>query len=893
LTESSASTTPELKRQANKQVGKSESKFFESIQASSIFDDRLKSLAANDTRIKYYESIANAEIMNEANTELNNGGEKYVTDWFKKDPKTANPKDVATGFILMYRYQAIGDYESAIAVAQKLRDVGTNAGQTVQMFSILGRLTPDGMLMYAQKSLDEAFETMVKGRTQAWIDANKDKFKLTNEDIDFIRRRTWQAAQLPEGRDKRILLGEIAARIQNKIPPQKGQNIRALQRISLLLNPKTNVRNVLGNVTITPMHIVSDFFAAPIDKLISKKTDVRTTGLYDISSVKGFKKGFYESYDDFRRQINTRDIEANRFEIGEGKSFSESHKFKPLNALSKALNALDRTTTFLLDAGDRPFLEMWFINSLNNQMRLNNVTTPTAEMIEIARQDALSRTWQDTNNYTRSVSAIKKAMNHIRIPGLNYGLGDIVIKFVKTPANLTKAIVDFSPVGLVKALSVEAARFTNAVKTGQVTPQMQRDFVRNLGNGIAGSLLYLIVHALVSSGKIELTGDESERDKETDFSRNVLGVQSYSVKIGDKYYSYDWAQPVAATLAIIADFMEGKETESDSSAYQRIKDAIDAGGKVLFDQSFMQSIKAFFEEDNPLRGIYKAILNEPAAFVPQLFSQFASLGDDTVRTSYVYGDDLQTSQNKIKARIPGLRQQLEPVVDVLGRDVENKNNVFDVFFNPSNVNAMKETPEGSEMYRVYSVTGETGALPSTAPYYVMKNNKKIILTPEQRTQYQRITGQTAVNLVSNLLNNVQYQNLSYKEKADVLSRINSYSAALAKKRVLDIEPSKEMKSVFEAEEAGIPMSEYLLYRAMIRGIEADKDKEGKPISGTKKAKVVEVINSLNLTPEQKDFLYLEDGYSEKEINQTPWHRQSSSSSTDWLYNFWGGVLGGN
>ena len=68
----------------------------------------------------------------------------------------------------------------------------------------------------------------------------------------------------------------------------------------------------------------------------------------------------------------------------------------------------------------------------------------------------------------------------------------------------------------------------------------------------------------------------------------------------------------------------------------------------------MQSIKVLFEEDNPLRGIYKGILNEPAAFVPQLFSQFASLGDDTVRTSYVYGDDLQTSQNKIKARIPGI-----------------------------------------------------------------------------------------------------------------------------------------------------------------------------------------------------------------------------------------------
>ena len=46
-----------------------------------------------------------------------------------------------------------------------------------------------------------------------------------------------------------------------------------------------------------------------------------------------------------------------------------------------------------------------------------------------------------------------------------------------------------------------------------------------------------------------------------------------------------------------------------------------------------------------------------------------------------------------------------------------------------------------------------------------------------------------------------------------------------------------MKSVFEAEEAGIPMSEYLLLQGDdYEELEADKDKEGKPISGTKKSK---------------------------------------------------------
>ena len=158
------------------------------------------------------------------------------------------------------------------------------------------------------------------------------------------------------------------------------------------------------------------------------------------------------------------------------KSFNENGRIKPLNALAKALNGLDRTTSFLLDAGDRPFFEMWFINSLNSQAKLNNVDAPTAEMIEIARNDALTRTWQDNNKFTRFVSGIKKGLNVVNIRG--YGLGDVFIKFVKTPANLTKAVVDFSPVGLVKSLSVDAVKFKNAVETGQATSQMQRDFVK-------------------------------------------------------------------------------------------------------------------------------------------------------------------------------------------------------------------------------------------------------------------------------------------------------------------------------------------------------------------------------------------------------------------------------
>lgn len=54
-------------------------------------------------------------------------------------------------------------------------------------------------------------------------------------------------------------------------------------------------------------------------------------------------------------------------------------------------------------------------------------------------------------------------------------------------------------------------------------------------------------------------------------------------------------------------------------------------------------------------------------------------------------------------------------------------------------------------------------------------------------------------------------------------------------------------------------------------LEADKDENGNPVSGSKKEKVVEAINKLPLSQKQKDKLYLSRGYSEKDLNSLPWN----------------------
>lgn len=75
----------------------------------------------------------------------------------------------------------------------------------------------------------------------------------------------------------------------------------------------------------------------------------------------------------------------------------------------------------------------------------------------------------------------------------------------------------------------------------------------------------------------------------------------------------------------------------------------------------------------------------------------------------------------------------------------------------------------------------------------------------------------------------------------------------------------------EANAEGVDFDDYFDFYFATREIEADKDASGKSISGSKKEKVLAAIDAMDITDEQKDALYLLQGYSEKTINEAPWN----------------------
>ena len=64
--------------------------------------------------------------------------------------------------------------------------MGTSAGQAVQAYNIMARMSPEGMFYYAQSELNEAFNKMIEGKSKQWIEKNQDKFTLTPEETQTI-----------------------------------------------------------------------------------------------------------------------------------------------------------------------------------------------------------------------------------------------------------------------------------------------------------------------------------------------------------------------------------------------------------------------------------------------------------------------------------------------------------------------------------------------------------------------------------------------------------------------------------------------------------------------------------------------------------------------------------
>lgn len=657
---------------------------------------------------------------------------------------------------------------------------------------------------------DDAEKKLAKLREDLY---NKQKVELGEKDIEEVRKLMTQAQTMPDGYEKDVIISKAMNVINDKIPATTPEKLKAIQRISLLGNAKTMVRNVVGNVVFGGVETTtSGVVGSQIDKLVSKafKTELRSVDMFDWGELKkGFKEGYKRAWRDYAERMDVTGG-LHKFDAKAGKIFLEHGKididsaenfkgiFKELKQMSQVerfeggkkvkdlidwsspetawksfkklpedtrlaymFNRMNESVNFGLKLGDSPFKLAYFNDTMAGLKKLNP-NRPIAELEEVANMIMLQRTFQETGAISRAFTQARSAINM----GKKFGMGDFILPFTSTPANIMQRIIDYSPLGLVNSF-----RYAKELRAG-ATVLNQRKLVDSLTRSFTGTGLLAAGYLMAKQG---LINPGISKDPDLNKLRKEIGIQPYSFNVFGKNITYDWSQPLSTLIAIGSDmYNEGKSEEDMGKA---IWNAIESGGATLTDQTLLRGMQQLFGGESPVDGLMDSIKNVPTQFIPTLLSQVARTIDPKDRD---YWDPALKGQlmNPLKARIPFIRQGLEAQVGTLGEDVDPGGfltRAFSNFFSPANIRNIQGTEVQQEIMRLYDAkTGRTKHLPRvvskkiTARDPKTREEVKFDLTPQERTKLQRTTGEMTQKVYQRIINSLTYKNMTDEAKHDYL-----------------------------------------------------------------------------------------------------------------------------
>ena len=853
----------------NTPKGKKVSKFFSNTITNSPFAQNIINVLGTNTDITYYTPITNEDTLRKAMDDIAEKGEDSVYDFLGKENLDA--VDVGKAVLLTNYYKLTGDLAKQEMIWSKLSGYGTKYGQFIQALSMLKYMSPEAVANSFQSDLNIALEKMKSSNDPAisrWIQdqMNVDQLTLTDAERTWIMEMVDRASKLdPDSHEYKVKMAQVYAYIANKIPKSFTNKLKTFRRLSMLANAKTQVRNVLGNVGALPVNILGDIGGSWLDKRLARYTNTRTQGNVRLQeSISGARQGYQESSRDKRLGINTQNINAYEFQSGQ--------TFNNKTLGGKVLNTIERWTNFGLDLGDRPFEQAYYRNALANIMSLNGHEFATELDKQLARDEAEEKVWKNKGKMADLAIATRNTLNKVHIGEL--GLGDMILPFVLTPANLAAATYKYSPAAVL-SVAKNAMEFSKTIKGNTTHEQKvlaQKKLVDSFGKMTAGTVLYAIAYAISKAGKI--TGGEDD-DKEVAAMMKSLGWQEYSVKIGDKYYSYDWAEPFANPFAVMAEIQRQQQDskfENNSeltNTLQVIAEAFKIGGTRLQDQSFLASLQSIFSgQDSIAEGFIDFAAGLPASFVPTAAKQLADIMDGSAKMTYDKNSVFNTALNKMLVKIPGAKSLLPTKQTTLGNDarkyqeVENIGNLLGNIFNstisPANVSIDTAGEIGEEFIDVYNHTGDATIMPQIAVKNITYGSEKYQFTLEQQANLQKAMGDIVKTGMNELLFNDVYNTASYTDKATALTSLVQYAKGKALEQTGYV-PNYQIKSGNASQinnyvNSGLSVGEAVMYDSLINPIKGEKDANGDTIAGSENGAKAYTIMNMAISDKSKNVM---------------------------------------
>lgn len=684
---------------------------------------------------------------------------------------------------------------------------------------------------------------------------------LSQEDLDYAVDTFRRISDMPDSRERYDLEMSVYGRMANYMPARGfADRLNNIRYLCMLGNSRTHIRNLMGNVMMGTVTRAKDNVAGVMQLALPQNERTKAVGTMLTADGRRMVNRARDYADNQMYSILYQD---GRWNMDTGLQAARNTYTTPVG---RAIGRLSDINGGALEAEDNFFLRSAFGNSMASFLKArgydSSIFDATDEHSRAVLRQAAAQALEDAREATFHEdnflsTAFRNFSNDTRRHGLAgqivYAVTEGILPFKKTPINIAKNALEYNPVGgAVEAIYRGA--------TGQGATRVMDAAAK----GVTGTAILGAGYLLAKNGL--LTGGASGDDRADNYNE-MLGDQNYAVKIpGKGTYTLDWASPSSVPLLIGAQIAKDQEDGGEFNLTQTL-DRMRQITQPILETTMLQGLNdtldsvSYADSNDKLATLATSALGSFAnQFVPTALGQVARTVDDTRRNSYGGGDtkterDIGYNIRKMENKIPGLSKESEPYIDQWGREEASLDGTDDSaggmflrgaynMLSPGYVSAESITPVDEYLQGLYGSTNDSHVLPEKASSKITVDSKDYYMTPEEKTEYAKTSGQTAYDIVDSLRQNDMFLKLPEDQQSALVQEAYSVAKTVGGVAAVGDGVSGTNSKAYEAyQQGGVPTLESYLLAKNATDIARDEKREATG-SDTASLDTVETWNTL-------------------------------------------------
>ena len=580
---------------------------------------------------------------------------------------------------------------------------------------------PESVIKYAAKALEDIRSIDSKEKLIRLIldTTEKQNVRLGRLDVKMLKNQRIEFL-------RESAAASVMQTAQDYIPSSLGEKISNIQLLAQLTNSVTFMRNIAGNAAFSALDKLGNNVGVLADMALAKATGRRTVGVETPAFIPG-KKAKAQRRQGLGRAERSYIKTTLATGGGEGgKYMPQKQVWNGGSRVARVMNEWNRALGHMLTDTDE------FFKGMAEESVRQSLTAYADSLAKMGMSDAAIaeeldnmmkyRTFQDDNRVSKLTSGMKKALNRLGFADHSFGLGDLVIKYPKIPANIVMRSIEYSPAGYAKVILC-AGKIMADGGLKNMPPKEQRALALTLGRATAGTGLMLTAAALASVGAITSPDDDDERERLereggsyglelnlSAISRLIKsgGESGEKLRDGDVLVQLTGLEPVSQIIR------QGAAISKDG-LLENIAAMASAMGESVSDLAVMQTFSNITDTYR-YTGDWGAVALGAAGdavtgFIPSMLKRIASFADTSMRDIYHAGSVGKELEYQIKNAVPGLRNTLSASISSLGEARTNSSgsravDFINSFLSPAKAAVYHEPTVASELKRLAAASDE-------------------------------------------------------------------------------------------------------------------------------------------------------------------------------------------